>query len=181
MLLDLMQGIYMDCEPNRTVQMINPILMRTKVSNRFELTENESLQTRGIFDSFPALRPTGKYKDVKADILQVLKCSGNMNSSDFDKNMWCRSIVSALCFLLQCGLYTHVFDDNGAPTVAYPQGAFDGYPTTSSEIMPPSMCAELHELLDVTVELLSTAGTASSHMLQFCHKAGTDSFVVNGR
>jgi hypothetical protein len=157
-LIDLMQTIFVDYEPNRAVRMLNPICMRSS-PNEFEINISGALQIKGIFDIFPELRPNQDYNDIKKAAIQMLIQQDMLTTGNPDKCKLCCSLLSLALYLLKCGKYTHMPNAHGVSIAVYPEGTLSN--RVSTQIMPRTMIKQLRELLDVIVSLLDTAGETS--------------------
>lgn len=129
---------------------------------QFKIDSHDALQIKGIFDNFPELRPSRDYGVVKTIVIDELRQQGAFETSDPDKSMFCRAMLSILSFLLSCGMYTHETDTQGISTALYPEGMAVG------QVMPLLMQQQLGALLDVIVDLLDNAGAACMSRAFLC-------------
>ena len=152
-LVDLVRIVYVDCEPNAVVRMLDPIFLRTTPS-RYTAEPDNDLQINGRFDAFPELRPDGSYPDAKRIMIDIMK-QHRFDTPDSDSSEFCNAVLSSLALLLQFGKFTHLTDSNGVSTAAYIEGVMGG--AANYETMPPGMKENMLELLHAVVGLLDTS------------------------
>ena len=165
----LLKRIYIDCEPNSKVRMLDPIFMFSSSPSapvhKFEIVDHQALRIKGIFDSFPELRPDREYRELKVLVIDALRQEGAFETPNPDKSEFCSALLSVQSCLLSTGKYTHATDENGISTVLYPEGTFQRKLSSEpsvAQIMAPAMRDQLVELIGVIVHLLDTAGQLRS-------------------